>query len=147
VTEDNVELPFGYGSGSSTMSKWLLKKARRVYHVEDYSRFPVSWGFPPYYNWDVLTFLPGGYGFGPSSLSEWIEEKMASDVNEGHVNFPPAFGRPPKKTEGNRELPFGYGSGSPNLKRWLLRKAQQVHGTVFDAQGVYTKDKVLLTED
>ena len=44
------------------------------------------------------------------------------------VSFPPAFGEPPRAmTRDLRPLPFGYGTGSGTLARWLTERAQAVY--------------------
>ena len=88
-----VELPEGYGSGTSTLSKWIQRKLRkdrskgRASHSTSVltKRFPENWGVAPDedeyggYDMDDWVELPEGYGRGPPPLAKWVQSKLQSD--------------------------------------------------------------------
>lgn len=118
--------------------------------------FPSSWGHPP---WDPLDVgpprlgkgwgsrlpLPGGYGRGSVTLASWISRHMKLDADAGRVQYPPAFGKPPKAAlaacvtdfvplpRDCAQLPFGYGRGNGYLAAWLKSRARAVYGVEDDA--------------
>lgn len=93
--------------------------------------FPASWGAPPEsadgWGGDIVP-LAGGYGLGRKELSAWILQMMQRDRDRRKTNYPPAFGKAPQvQTMDYGPLPFGYGSGSSTMRKWLTTKAKEVY--------------------
>jgi len=68
-TDDHVQLPYGYGYGSSTLAQWIETNVKL-------NRFPNEWGNPPAEQSEDYVQLPGNYGYGSSTLANWISDKL-----------------------------------------------------------------------
>lgn len=100
-TCDFVELPGGYGHGSSTLKFWIeanLKKDEEAQKVES-EKFvlptteevierlprpiPEHWGTPPKRPYDEPRYdfclYSDGYGAGPAYLGQWIASNLRKD--------------------------------------------------------------------
>jgi len=66
---DHVQLPYGYGYGSSTLAQWIKTNVKL-------NRFPEDWGNPPAKQAEDYVELPEHYGYGSSTLRDWIADKL-----------------------------------------------------------------------
>lgn len=67
--DDHIQLPYGYGYGSSTLAQWIETNVKL-------NRFPEEWGNPPAEQSEDYVQLPGNYGYGSSTLYDWISSAL-----------------------------------------------------------------------
>ena len=74
-TADVVELPGGWGTGSSSLAAWIRSKMA-MDKAKGRRFYPKEWGAPPVLQTRDYVKLPAGYGHGSSVLRSWIESKL-----------------------------------------------------------------------
>jgi len=116
-TNDHVQLPYGYGYGSSTISHWIEANVKL-------NRFPEEWGNPPTEQAEDHVALPGKYGYGSSTLANWIAGKL-----DESTSYLPQ--EQPQMSQGGG-MPMGggdRGGGSPSLQMGNQGIGQGTQGT------------------
>lgn len=76
-TRDWVQLPAGFGYGSSTLKSWIYENMRNDAPGLE-KNFPVEWGAPPEIQTCDWVELPENYGMGSSTLRNWILKNLNS---------------------------------------------------------------------
>ncbi|MGB0580833.1 MAG: hypothetical protein ACPGVU_14115, partial [Limisphaerales bacterium] len=141
-TQDIVNLPGGYGKGSSTLSNWIRRNLERDQKLKGnlpkQKPFPAHWGPPPRIQTKDWRPLPGGYGRGSSTLGRWIQLNLNRDAAAKASAQPkPLYQNDfSKEKAGELDHPFLVLDGSYKVIQTDEGKLLELPGAPLDTFGV-----------